>query len=110
LGYSDISDGGILIRGIRCDQRYINGPRRVVQEIFKHFGQITSLKHEFGFIPKSEDINETIYKTKRHGLSSKQANDFKDHYYRYYTSIDSWSRKHISLSEMEKIKENSSTL
>lgn len=105
LGYSDVSDGGILIRGVKSDSENINGPRRVVQEIFKGFGQVTNLRHEFGLTPKSDYFDQTIYKTKRHGLSPKQINEFKDENYRYYTDLDNW--KHISLAEKERIKTES---
>jgi len=109
--WSEISDGGILIRGLKSDNKsdkeYVNGPRRIVETIFKNFNPVTSIQQQFGLVPKNENESLEIFKTGRHGLSNTQVNSFKDEPYRYYTDIDSWEKKHVSQSEKDKIKSNS---
>jgi hypothetical protein len=104
---SKISDGGILIRGLKSEEGYINGPRRIVEAIFKSFNPVTNVQQQFGLVPKNENESLEIFKTGRHGLSNTQDNSFKDQPYRYYTDIDSWEKKHVSQSEKDKIKFNS---
>lgn len=107
---SEISDGGILIRGLKSEKGYINGPRRIVETIFKRFNQVTNVQQQFGLVLKKKRESKEIFKTSRHGLSNKQENLLKDEQYRYYTDIDVWENKHVSRSEKDKIKSNSQRL
>jgi hypothetical protein len=101
------SDGGILLRGIKSSGTYINGPKRILEEIFKRFGNVTIINKEFGLVPKVDSAHEIIHKTIRHGISTKQENEFVEEPYRYYTDIDAWDIKHKSMKEKEKIKRSS---
>jgi len=107
LQSSDISDGGILIRGVQSEQGNINGPRRILEIIFKNFNQVTTIPQQFGIVPRIVSESKEIYRTGRHGLSATQNNSFKDELYRYYTDIDKWEKKHVSQLERDKIKQNS---
>jgi hypothetical protein len=102
---NDQSDGGILLRGIKSENKYINGPKRILHLIFERFGDVTEVNKEFGLIPKKVPTNLSIYKTRRHGLSAKQENKFIEAPYRYYTDIDAWDIKHKSVSEKARMKE-----
>lgn len=80
------TDGGILIRGILSDSNYVNGPRKVLAEIFKSFGRA------FGsttFILKPTPKRDVdIYKTFRH-LPNKNINEkFRKKRYRYISDIE----------------------
>lgn len=102
---SNNKDGGILIRGLKNGAEFINGPRRVLEAIFKSLGKVTSVEKAFGLIPKMPRTTEEISKTTRHGLSNVQSNPFKDYYYRYYIDLDNWS--HLSEADKAKIKSKS---
>lgn len=104
---SDISDGGILIRGLKSEKGYVNGPRRVLETIFKNFNPVIDLQQQFGLIPKPTGNSIEIFKTVRHGLSNTQENSFRDASYRYYIDLADWENKHVSLSEKAKIKSKS---
>src|ERR1035437_6802829 len=65
---SDKSDGGILIRGLKHKNKYVNGPIRILGLIFENFGQVTTLNKEFGLVPIINPTASIIFKTKRHGL------------------------------------------
>ncbi len=112
--WSEISDGGILIRGLKSDNKsekeYVNGPRRIVETIFRSFNPVTNIQQQFGLIRKKASESKVIFKTVRHGLSNTQDNAFKDEPYRYFTDIDDWENKHVSLFEKDKIKLNSQRL
>jgi hypothetical protein len=103
---SDVRDGGILIRGMKKDTKYVNGPRRIVELIFESFGDITLLQKEFGLVRKLIKTREPIRKVARHGLSNSQKNKYKDHPYRYIIDIDAWDQKHMSKSQKENIKKS----
>lgn len=114
---TDISDGGILIRGLRnensqlkTEEKYINGPRRVLETIFRNLNSVTNVQQHFGLVPRKVSESIIIYKTIRHGLSKTQDNEFKDHIYRYYTELDNWRVKHVRLSDKAKIKSQSQTV
>jgi len=109
--FTDISDGGILIRGLRSenksDKEYVNGPRRVLETIFKNLNPVAVVQQQFGLIPKTATNSLETFKTGRHGLSLNQENSYKDAPYRYYTDLENWNNKHVSLSEKTKIESKS---
>nr|NQU91311.1 hypothetical protein [Bacteroidota bacterium] len=41
LSGNETQDGGILIRGIKND-RYVNGPRKIIYYLFQHFDNVES--------------------------------------------------------------------
>ena len=97
--FTEDSDGGILIRGLRKDnegtpasEKYTNGPRRVVALLFKSLGLVYSVSKQFGLQPKEHPTAEAICKVKRHGLSVGQKNDYLDALYRYCIEVDQWSK------------------
>ncbi len=104
------SDGGILLRGIKSDNEFINGPKRVLEMIFRKMNPVAEIHNKFGLVPSLKKQNAKIYKTFRHGLSKSQDNDFKGAFYRYYTDIEQWDKKHLSAAEKERVKSNSELL
>lgn len=103
---TDKQDGGILIRGLKKDGEYINGPKRATTAIFKSLGDVTSTHKEFGLTKKPEATNEEIKRTSRHGLSDKQKNGYKNEPYRYFIDLENWSPKHLSSTDKQKILDN----
>ena len=103
-------DGGILIRGIYNEsvKEYVNGPRRVVRRIFDELQSVYSVHKKLGLIYDSDLAQVEIFKTTRQGLSVKVSPEFKDKEYRFYTRIDDWNSRHVSLSERSEIKSKSS--
>lgn len=84
-----INHGGILIRGMKQingeEQKFINGPLRVVSAIFMAFGNI-AIKERTFYLEESNDLSpEDIIKSSRVGLGNKGENEFTDKYYRYLT-------------------------
>ena len=102
--WSDISDGGILIRGLKSENGYINGPLRVLETIFKNFNPVIVIQQQFGLIPKLSGNSTEIFKTERHGLSTTLQNFYSDALYRYYVDLADWKNIHVSFSEKAKIK------
>jgi hypothetical protein len=109
------SDGGILIRGIKklllkdqdkIETKAINGPRRVLSEIFDSLGHIDVKEIAFGIEKKCKDHCE-IYKTTRHGLTSSVSEEFKNKEYRYFRDLDHWDIKHVNADERKKIRSKS---
>ena len=97
--------GGILIRGLKKDTDYFNGPIRILEPIFISLGNVSLTKKVFGLAPKSQKTAEPIMKTTRHGLSKKQDNDkFMSKPYRYIIDIDNWNKKHMPDSQKKNIK------
>jgi hypothetical protein len=107
---TDISDGGILIRGLKSEKGYINGPRRILETIFKTFNSVTTVEHQFGLVSESSTSPSSVFKTTRHGLSKTEQNVFNDYQYRYYTDLANWDTKHVAQSEKAKIELNSKML
>ncbi len=106
LGYkteedNHISYGGILLRGIKCDEYYINGPKRILTHLFERFGGIEQPHKEFGIVPGTNPKMD-IYKSFRKGLSERYP-DFNNLSYRYYHSIEQWNINHVSPSEKKEI-------
>ncbi|MDU1903853.1 MAG: hypothetical protein E6772_03640 [Dysgonomonas sp.] len=82
-----LSDGGILIRGILIDGKYINGPRKVLTSIFKEFGKVTASTSVV--LRNAEKRKYPIIKTFRH-LPNKIVNkDYHGKFYRYLIELDS---------------------
>ena len=94
---NEISDGGILIRGIKqkSNNKYTNGPRRCIFQIFEKFNNINGLPNIIKFKYKPKEKLTTIYKTFRQLSDNQQQECFADNYYRYYTEIEKWQSKHI---------------
>ncbi len=101
------SDGGILLRGIKSGNEFINGPKRVLEMIFRKMNPVTEIHNQFGLVPALEKQDIIICKTFRHGLSNSQGNDFKDAPYRYYTDIDFWKQKHVGITDKYRIRSKS---
>jgi hypothetical protein len=104
---TDDSDGGILIRGVRSNNVYINGPKRVLSTIFSNLLPVTIVAQEIGLVPNSTLEQVNIFKTSRHGLSNDTGNKFSDSLYRYYRDLGNWENKHVSQSEKDRIRLNS---
>lgn len=102
----DNSDGGILLRGLKTESDYINGPVRVLEHIFRQMDSIVLLNKEFGLIEKKVPTQEYIYKTKRQGLLDNPENDFKEELYRYFIDLEHWNKRHINPIERERIKKD----
>ena len=108
---TEISDGGILIRGLKNENNnYVNGPKRVLEAIFKGFVPVMEINQQFGLVPTSVPSSVPVFKTNRHGLSGKQDNLLIKEPYRYYTEIDNWNLKHINKAEKERIQQASMAL
>jgi hypothetical protein len=105
---TDISDGGILIRGLKSENKsekeYVNGPRRILETIFKNLNPVAVIQQQFGLSPKIMTNSIEIFKTGRHGISTTQKNLYSDALYRYYIDLAGWKNTHVSLSEKAKIK------
>ncbi|NEW85396.1 MAG: hypothetical protein GZ094_23960 [Mariniphaga sp.] len=95
------SDGGILIRGICVDGKYINGPINVVSKMFELFGKITT--DSSLTLSDSSLRNSEIQKTHRHLPNKINNTDFQFRFYRYLTDIDFWE---IPKSTKDQIKQN----
>ncbi|MFH1121893.1 MAG: hypothetical protein V1775_18895 [Bacteroidota bacterium] len=104
---TDSSDGGILLSGIKSGTIFTNGPKRVLEMIFREMNPVSKIHNQFGLVPLPEKQNFKIFKTFRHGLSNGQDNAFKDAYYRYYIEIEHWDKKHVGDSEKSRIKGSS---
>lgn len=95
------TDGGILIRGISGDNKYVNGPRRILTEIFKAFGSACNSTTLILKATPQRDID--IYKTFRHLPNKNIVEEYHKKPYRYFTDIDKWS---IPKSEKDLIQQN----
>ena len=107
---TECSDGGILIRGLKSENEFINGPKRTLEKIFRQMNSVSEIQNQFGLIQAEKKQDVKIYKTFRHGLSKSQDNEFKNAYYRYYSDIDKWEKKHVPESEKGKIRDRSQPL
>lgn len=86
LGYSKNHDGGILIRGVKYGDEYINGPLKSVRKIFELFGE-SSLVSSIS-LEKRETENIEILKTFRHLPNKVEYVEFHKKQYRYITHFD----------------------
>ena len=106
LSSTEGSYGGILIRGLKqeSNNKYTNGPRRCIFQIFEKFNNINESKNIIKLKYKPKEKLTTIYKTFRQLSDSQQQECCADNYYRYYTEIDEWQKYHISNIQKEAIK------
>ncbi len=104
------SDGGILLRGIKTGNKFTNGPKRVLEMIFREMNPVSEIHNQFGLVPASTKQDVKIFKTFRQGLSNSLGNEFKDSLYRYYTDIDSWEHLYMSASVKDRIRSKSAFL
>ena len=92
--------GGILIRGVECvdvaENKFINGPRRVLFSIMKHLKSVDNPNNIFGIKDKDKD-DLPIFKTFRHGLNKPDY--FKNANYRYIIKPQSFDKKQFEGSE-----------
>ncbi len=98
-------DGGILIRGIKVEDKYINGPRNIIKKIFETFNKVTD--SNIIILKKTVDRPNNIIKTFRHLPNKVQDPLFHNKYYRYLVNLDDLD---IPNSIKNKIKENSITI
>lgn len=102
---SDIQDGGILIRGIKSGDMYVNGPLKVVQKIYETFAQCTDDNHIILLeVPQN---GKKLLKTFRHIPNKVSYPEFHHMYYRYLTDLDSLD---IPANEKSLIRENNKFL
>jgi len=81
------TDGGILIRGIISDSKCVNGPRKVLTEIFNSFGKV--FENTIIVLKPTSKRDIDIYKTFRHLPNININHIFHKKHYRYLTDIDS---------------------
>lgn len=110
LGFGKDFDGGILLRGLNNKGKFINGPRRVLNQIFSNFYTVDNCENKFGLKKEDYPKGKTIFRTARHGLSEKSGSAFLESQYRYYCDIDKWDDKQVSQNEKNKIKINSTQI
>jgi hypothetical protein len=94
--------GGILIRGIKVDGEYINGPRKIIQKIFENFNKVSF--NNTMILRGIERSPNDIIKTFRHLPNKDQDPIFHNKLYRYIINLDELE---ISATEKEKIKMHS---
>jgi hypothetical protein len=95
---NEIEDGGILIRGIKHKQKYINGPLKTLNYIFEMMGKVQipcTL-----YLKEKELARTQIYKTFRHIPNKVQYETFHSREYRFlkdfeYLTIEPKLKKHI---------------
>jgi len=95
-------DGGILIRGIKVGNDYINGPRKIIQKVFEHFTKVTD--NNVLTLRSTAKRKLEIIKTYRHLPNKVQYPEYHDRYYRYLVCMDNLN---IPESMKNRIKENS---
>ena len=90
--------GGILLRGLRCGEKYINGPRKVMRTIFGGLNPVGQSHNEFGLVV-DEKRNPSIFKTYRKGLklpnkrlSCENPEPFKEAKYRFIVHPQKFSK------------------
>jgi hypothetical protein len=96
LGSEETFDGGILLRGIKMDGRFVNGPVRILTEIFNNLNTVTTSENVFGLVYNPQRSPLDIFKAPRHGLGKSVSEEFRYKPYRYYTEIGSWNPKDVS--------------
>ena len=86
LPRNEFSDGGILIRGLKHEKKYVNGPRKIITRMFEIFGKVDS--NNSLQLLKSENKNLEIIKTFRHLPNKQIYPKFHLKHYRYLVSLD----------------------
>ncbi len=103
---NEISCGGILIRGLKqeSNNKYTNGPRRCIFQIFEKFNNINGSKNiiEIKYKPKKKP--KTIFKTIRQLSDKQKKKKYANKYYRYYTEIEEWQSKHITNNQRKEME------
>ncbi|MBX2964579.1 MAG: hypothetical protein KF845_00435 [Cyclobacteriaceae bacterium] len=95
------SDGGILIRGILSDLKFVNGPKKSIGKIFEAFGKVTE---PTSIVLKDAEKRETtVIKTFRHLPNKITFPDFHEKHYRYLTDLENLK---IDSRIKQKIQEN----
>ncbi len=95
------TDGGILIRGISFENNYTNGPRKVLGEIFKSFGNVFGITTLILKPTTQRDVD--VYKTFRHLPNKSIFENFHKKHYRYLTDIENLD---IPVSQKALIKQD----
>lgn len=80
------SDGGILIRGILSESKYVNGPRKVLGEIFQSFGK--AFDSTIIILRPTTRRDVYIYKTFRHLPNINTDENYHKMHYRYLTDFE----------------------
>ena len=99
------SYGGILLRGLKSKNEYINGPKRILAHIFKALDSVEVIHKEFGLVQK-RNPKVQINKSVRKGLSERYP-DYNTRKYRYFHSSELWNVNHVPPSEKKEILQNS---
>lgn len=94
--------GGILIRGVKVNKEYVNGPRKIIQKIFENFNKVSFNNNII--LSTIEERPNFIIKTFRHLPNKDQNPEFHNKFYRYLINIDELN---IPTILKEKIKINS---
>lgn len=108
LGFDDKTyDGGILLRGIRTTDNSIivNGPRRVVTQIFHEFGLSTNPNTGL-LLVHSKNPQRSIYRTVRTGITESNSPGFSEMKYNFFCDAETWDKKHYDKETMKKFLEN----
>ena len=103
--------GGILIRGVNNslkalgdEQKYVNGPRRVLFEIFKHLAPVETTKNKLGIVD-TERLTTKVFETYREGLGETEhthqltGKSFKEIDYRFIVEPQRFDKKQFSGAE-----------
>ena len=98
---TNISDGGILIRGIKqinpfLEEPYINGSRRVLFKLFECMKDVFTTNSGLFIEKLPNPLNQEIYRTSRQGIKQDTYINSK---YRYFTEQKNWTRKQILSSD-----------
>lgn len=92
------STGGILIRGIKNEKDYFDGPLNVMKELLSGKINILEGSLKLKLILKLASTNETIYKSKRIGLNLKKEEEKDEKYfdkpYRFISNIENPAHKY----------------
>jgi hypothetical protein len=85
-GTKEKEDGGILIRGLKSGDRYVNGPIKSLAWILESMGNVQNKNH---IILKSKElVNSEIIKTFRHLPNKIQQKEFHLKKYRYLKELE----------------------
>lgn len=98
---TDVSDGGILIRGLKqlhppVEEPYVNGSRRVLFKIFECMNDVLTINSGLYLEKLHDSLNRVIYRTTRQGIKNPTYIDSK---YRYFSEQEEWDKKYILSSD-----------
>ena len=98
---TNISDGGILIRGIKqinpfLEEQYVNGSRRVLFKLFECMNDVLTTNSGLVIEKLTNPHNHEIYRTSRQGIKQ---DTYINNKYRYFTEQKNWKKKHILTSD-----------